>query len=130
MSHDNVEALRALYAEWAEGNFRGGAEVLAPDVEFDPLPDREVTRGLPAVAEYMRDFLAQWSEFRVEAEELLQIGDGLVVVKERQRGRGKTSGVETESTFYAVWTFREGLASRVRWVATREAALEAARSAE
>ena len=127
MSQENVEALRALYALWAQGNFRDGSELFSPDVEFDPLPDREVARGLAAVAEYMRDFLAHWSEFRVEAVELLPVGDR-VVVQERQRGRGKAGRVETEATFYAVWTFSEGLARHVRWVARREEALEAARS--
>jgi ketosteroid isomerase-like protein len=125
-SQRNAEALRALYAEWARGNFRAGAELFAPDVVFDPLPDLREQRGLAAVTEYMRDFLAQWTDFQVEAEELIEVGEGFVV-KERQRGQGKASGVRTESVFYAVWTFRAGRVSHVRWVADRDAALEAAR---
>ncbi len=62
----------------------------------------------------MREFLAQWSDFRIEAEEIADHGEE-VVVTERQRATGKASGVATEQTVYATWTFRDGEVIRVRW---------------
>jgi len=32
MSSKNVERLRAVYADWARGNFRAGQDLIAPDV--------------------------------------------------------------------------------------------------
>jgi ketosteroid isomerase-like protein len=34
MSQENVELVRALYAEWEKGNFGAMAELYAPDVEW------------------------------------------------------------------------------------------------
>jgi hypothetical protein len=38
MSQENVELVRPLLAEWAEGNFWGGAELMAPNVTFRAAP--------------------------------------------------------------------------------------------
>ena len=128
MSPSKVERLRAVYAEWARGNLRAGGELFADDILFEPLSDgRSVYVGREAVARQMREFLAQWSDFRIEAAELAEVGDA-VVVTERQRARGSSSGIETEMTFYAVWIFREDLVARVRWESERETALELAQT--
>jgi hypothetical protein len=49
-----------------------------------------------------------------------------VLVTGRQYGKGRSSGIETEMTFFAAWTFRDGLVARLRWDSDREQALEAA----
>jgi ketosteroid isomerase-like protein len=126
MSEENVERLREVYAEWAVGNFRAGGALLAEDVVFEPMFDgRTAYVGRAAVEKQMRDFIAQWSEFRVEAHDFVDAGE-TVVVTERQYGMGKSSGVEIETTFFAAWTFRDGLVTRIRWDADRTRALEAA----
>jgi ketosteroid isomerase-like protein len=65
------------------------------------------------------------SEFRIEAQEFVEVGEA-VLVTERQYGKGQSSGIETEMTFYAAWTFRDGLVVRIRWETDRARALEAA----
>jgi ketosteroid isomerase-like protein len=130
MSEENVERLRGLYAEWAKGNFHGGREHFAGDATFEPrTPDQRATLEGDDFRVHLREFLAQWSEFRIEAEQFAVFGD-TVLVTERQHGIGKSSGVETDATFYAAWTFRDGLISRVCWDANLVAALEAAGLAE
>jgi hypothetical protein len=57
--------LRTLYDEWGRGNFRAGADGLAPDFEFNmgsdfPDPARGVAAG-EAVRDYRRGFLSSWS---------------------------------------------------------------------
>ena len=127
MSRANVERLQALYAELARGNFRGSGDLLAADVVYEPFSDgRRAYRGPEAVANYMREFLAQWSDFRIEAREFAEIGEA-VLVTERQRGSGKSSGVETEMTFYATWIFRGGQVVRVRWDSDRDSAFAVAK---
>jgi ketosteroid isomerase-like protein len=126
MSQENVERLRAVYAEWADGNFRAGGDLLAEDVVFEPMADgRSVFVGREAVEQQMREFLAQLKEYRVEAQEIEEIGE-TVLVSERQHGIGKSSGAEVEMTCFAAWTFRDGLVTRIRWDPDRAAALEAA----
>ena len=128
MSHRNVERLRDVYSSWAEGDFAASSELLAEDVLFEPMSDgHNAYRGRQAVEEQTREFFAQWSEFRIEAQEFEEVGE-TVLVTERQHGKGKSSGIETEMTFYAAWTFRDGLVVRVRWESDRTRALELARS--
>ena len=127
MSDDDLEAVRGVYAAFAKGDLAAATELFADDILFEPMSDgRQAFVGLEAVGRQMREFLSHWEDFRVEAEEFRRVGDSIVVT-ERQRGRGKASGVETESTFYAVWTFRGGSAVRVRWETDEAAALSAAR---
>jgi ketosteroid isomerase-like protein len=125
MSEENIERVRGVYAEWAKGNFRAGGELFAPDIAYQPLVDGGATVGRDAIEGNMREFLAQWSEFRIEAQDFAERGDA-VLVTERQYATGKSSGIETEATIYCVWTFRDGLVTRVRWDTDRAAALEGA----
>jgi ketosteroid isomerase-like protein len=118
MAPDNVALLRPIYAEWAKGNFATGTEIYSPDVMFVPAPERTEIQGRAGVAAYMRDFLAQWSEFRIVAQDFRASGE-VVVVTEQQTAVGITSGIELDGVFYAVWRFEDGLATDCRW--TRDA---------
>ena len=126
MSEENVERLRELYAGFARGDFRGSADLFSPDFVYEPMSDgRQAYAGMAAFANQFREFLAQWEDFRIEAQELEDLGDA-VLVTEVQRGKGRASGIETAMAFYAVWTFRDGVIVHGRWDADRASALEAA----
>ena len=128
MAQQEVELLRDLYARWAQGDFRGGRELLDPDVEFNlGTPDYEATpaRGPAQVERQMREFLANWTDYRVEAETFLDAGD-CVIVRARQRGLGKQSGVEVDGPLFGVWTFRQGKVVRIGFYSTDREAREAA----
>ena len=125
MSEENVEHLRAVYAEWAKGNFRAGEELWAPDIVFEAMSDGRSAIGRDAIEGFMREFLAQWTDFQIEATDLVERGD-TILVTERQRGTGKRSGIEIDQTDYAAWTFRDGLVTSVRWDIDRASVLEAA----
>ena len=130
MSEENVEKLRPVYREWARGNLRAGRELFAPDVRYEAeAPGQGSGIGTEAIETQMREFLAEWSEFRIEAQAFEEIGDA-VLVTERQHGIGKGSGVETEQTIYAVWVFRDGSVVGARWHTSRERALKAAELSE
>ena len=126
MSEENVEKLRPVYREWARGNLRAGRELFAPGVRYEAeAPGQGSVIGAEAIGNQMREFLAEWSEFRIEAEAFEEFDDA-VLVTERQHGIGKGSGVETEQTIYAVWVFRDGRVVGARWSTSRKRALEAA----
>ena len=127
MSQENVELVRPLLAEWAEGNFWGGAELMAPDVTFRAAPPANfVAHGLEETARQMLDVLAHWSDYRIEAEELEDLGEDSVLVVGRQRGTGKLSGAEVDYPIFVVWKFRENEVIGVYLEGTRDAALKAA----
>jgi ketosteroid isomerase-like protein len=118
MSKQDVERIEAVYREWAAGNFRAGGELFAPEVSFEAIADGRRAIGREAIADFMREFLAQWSDFRIEAEEIEERGDSIVVT-ERQKGTGKASGIALEQTDYAIWTFSDRRVVRVRWTFDR-----------
>jgi ketosteroid isomerase-like protein len=127
MSQENVELVRPLLAEWAEGNFWGGAELMAPDVTLRAAPPANfVAHGREEAARQMLDLLAHWSDYRIEAEELEDLGGDSVLVVGRQRGTGKLSGAEVDYPIFIVWKFRENEVIGIYLEGTREAALEAA----
>jgi ketosteroid isomerase-like protein len=120
VSETNRERIEAVYRRWAEGDFTAGGELFAPEVSFEPISDGRGAIGRDAIDGYMREFLAQWDDFRVEAEEITERGDSIVVT-ERQRATGKASGIATAQTNYAIWTFRGDQVVRVRWTLERPA---------
>src|SRR5918994_1343623 len=115
MPQREIELLRDLYARWAEGDFRAGRELLDPDVEFNlGAPDYATTpaHGPDQVERQLREFLASWTDYRVEAEGFLNAGE-TVLVRGRQRGLGKHSRAEVDSPLFGVWTFRQAKIVRI-----------------
>lgn len=128
MSSENVEFLRAVYAEWGRGNFSAGVDRYDPEavlVQGEGFPEAGTYRGLDGFADYMHTFLDAWEKVTIEAEELVDAGDS-VVAAVLQVGVGKGSGASTDFRYFQVWTFREGKVIRLEVIRDRDAALEAA----
>ena len=129
MSEENVEVVRAIYEEWGRGNLQAGVSHFDPTIMFIPYEGRPDGRshyvGAEGIAEFMRTWLKEWTDFSITADELVDAGD-TVVVSQRQRATGKTSGVEAELAFFAVWTFRGRAVIRMEHFRDRAEALEAA----
>jgi ketosteroid isomerase-like protein len=134
VSGENVEAVRRVYAEWEQGNMRAGAELFDPEVVFKSfMPDssaRAVVHGLDGVAAFMREFLAQWRDYRLVGDEFRQVDGDTSVVVGRQAGIGRRSGVAVEGPTNSVWTFRGGKVVQLVWDVDRRSAFEAAGLAE
>jgi uncharacterized protein len=127
MSQRNVEAIRAVYERWGQGDFRAILDVADPHVLFvlgPAFPDSGAYLGLEALADYTRGFLEPWTHITIEAEELIDAGDS-VVAAILQRGAGMESGVETEFRYFQVWTFRGDKVIRFENFRERRDALEA-----
>jgi ketosteroid isomerase-like protein len=127
MSQEKVEAIRAVYDRWAEGDFRATLDVADQHIVFvlgPEFPDSGTYLGLDALADYTRGFLEPWTHITIQAEELIDAGDS-VVAAIRQRGTGTESGVETEFRYYQVWTFRGDRVIRFENFRERSEALEA-----
>jgi ketosteroid isomerase-like protein len=123
MGDENLEGLKAVYTELAKGNLRAGAELFAPDLSYEAMAEGYGALRRSDVEPYMREFLEQWDDFRIEAVKFEQLGE-TILVTERQRGIGKASGIEIDQIDYAAWTFRDGLVTRARWRMDRDDALD------
>jgi ketosteroid isomerase-like protein len=128
MSQENVEAIRAVYEEWRNGNFRAGVDLydpLAVLVQGAGLPEPGAYLGLEGIGDYMRTFLEAWEHVTIEAEDLVDAGDS-VVAAVVQRAIGKASGAPpAEFRYFQVWSFRGGKVIRLEVLRDRVAALEA-----
>jgi ketosteroid isomerase-like protein len=106
MSADNVELLREIYERWGTGDFKPHPSlgqdftiIMGPD-----FPDTGVHAGLEGVAAYMKAFLEPWERVTIEAEELIDSGD-LVLVRVLQSGTGESSGIPVEMRYFHLWSF-------------------------
>ena len=120
--------VRKVFDAWGEGDFRAGVGHLDPNVVLvvgREFPDAGTSLGPEAVRDYTTRFLEQWDRLTMSAEEIRHSGD-TVLVRTRQRGSGKTSGVESEMTYFWILTFRGGKIIRLESVRDETQALEAA----
>jgi uncharacterized protein len=127
MSDEDVDAVRRIYEQWAEGNFRAGVDLYDPHillVQGQELPESGTYLGLDGVRDYMATFLEAWERVTIEAEEIFAAGDS-VIAKVVQRAIGKGSGTPAELKYLQVWSFRGGRVIRLDVIRDREEALKA-----
>jgi ketosteroid isomerase-like protein len=128
MSQENLEQLHRAYAEWGRGDFRAGGVRMAPGVRCSwETPEGPMEGQGPAeVKRNFREFLRQWSHWRTEAREFVEIDDNCFLVVTDSFATGKQSGVEISSTMFHAWVFRGDEAVEWHSYFDRDAALEAA----
>jgi ketosteroid isomerase-like protein len=128
MSDENVEMVRRIYGQWAEGNFRAAVELYDPLillVQGEGFPEQGTYLGLDGIGDYMATFLEAWERVTIEALEVFATGDS-VVAKVVQRAIGRESGiVPTEFEYFQVWSFRGGRVIRLDVIRDRDEALRA-----
>jgi ketosteroid isomerase-like protein len=132
MSRENVEIVRRVYEAAARRDSEAVFACYCPDVEWDVsrspmarLVGEGVYSGHEGLRRFFRAYHEAWGAIEYEPAELID-ADEQVISVDVERTRGRTSGIETELTQYAVWTIRESKIVRAVWFTTREQALEAA----
>jgi ketosteroid isomerase-like protein len=128
MSEERIEAVRRIYEGWGRGDFSVSVPLFDEHVVFvlgPDFPDAGAYLGREALADYTRALLEAWTRFTLEAEEMIDAGDSIVVAVV-QRGVGDSSGTPTEFRYFQVWTFRGAKAVRLEGFREREEALAAA----
>jgi ketosteroid isomerase-like protein len=130
MSQENVELVRTAAAAFNRGDLDTWFGYLADDIDYraaEGAPDDHgPIHGKDALRSYMQDWLDMFDDFRSEPVELIDAGGDKVIAVVRISGRAKLSGVKTDLTYAALYTFRDGKIVRGREYWTRDAALEAA----
>jgi ketosteroid isomerase-like protein len=108
MAPDHVHTVRRLFESWASGDLSAYPELFDEHVTFvvsSDFPAWGVHHGRDGVRRYMLDFLAQFEQTTFEAKRLRAAGD-TVLVHVLQRGRGRTSGLEADISFFMLFTFQ------------------------
>jgi ketosteroid isomerase-like protein len=85
--------------------------------------------GLDGLRACWLDWLAPWASYRTEIEELIDVGDRVVVVG-RDYARRERGAPEVRLTFAGVWTLRDRRLIRAEFYADRAEGLAAAGLAE
>jgi ketosteroid isomerase-like protein len=137
MSQENVELWRASIEDFLAGTGESDreatlskmAELWDPEIEWDVSavegPDiGGVYRGIEAVRQFWREWLAAWETVRFEYE-LVDAGDRVVVLLDQQM-LGRATGIEVSMGKYAqVATFRNGRMIHWKLYVSQAEALEA-----
>jgi ketosteroid isomerase-like protein len=126
---------RAVRSAWEVFNVtkRVNIHVLAPDVVLvepddvlghDDVGQTVQHRGREAYVRSLRKLTDTWDDFRIEPEELFDLGERIVVFV-RWRGRGHASGIPLDQPLAYVGIVRDGQLARTEVYAKRHEALEA-----
>jgi ketosteroid isomerase-like protein len=128
MSHENVEALRAVYPAVATGNLSTLLELCDPNVEITEPPEIPDSSsycghdGICAVFEKLQDV---FPDMQFAAAEFIANGDR-VLASMQWLGTGAGSGASAEVPLFHVWSFEDGRATRIDAFLDRGQALAAA----
>jgi ketosteroid isomerase-like protein len=130
MSQQDVDLIRAGYEDFYRGDFAALLQKVDPAVVTErvpPLPDPAVYQGHEGLLQALTDWTEDFEDFDMRAEEVTDVGAGRLVVKIRQRARGKGSGAEVEGEFWFVHENAGGRLVRLNMFSGRDQAFENAR---
>jgi ketosteroid isomerase-like protein len=128
MSEENVALVRRIYDGWSRGDFSAGADLIAPDFEWQQHAEavEPGARRGDAVGASLRNIFEIYENFRVEPEEFIDAGQRVVVVA-RVSATERRTGMPLEGSRWAfIWTVRDGRLVRNQVYADRAQAIEAA----
>ena len=127
MPPSNVDVVRAVVTEFNRGNFAAAMEMCTEDVVFDwsrRMLDGEVFTGREAAQRFLQGVREIFDEIHIPADELTDLGDGLVLLVGTARFKGRASGLDVEAAAANLWTVRDGKISHFRFYQSKEEALE------
>jgi len=127
MSQENVDAVRAGY-ERSAATGELGQDWTADfvwDVSNLHWPGQQTYGGADGAQAFLAEWAESWVDWELEPTSFHDAGDQVVVLL-RQRARSKSTGMPVEMSFAQVWSFRDGLRSRMEMYADPDEALAAA----
>jgi ketosteroid isomerase-like protein len=119
MSVENVETFKRGADAYNRRDVEALLEELHPEIEWRPLlpvllgGDAAVVKGHEGARQGIRELEEAFSELRAEPEEFLDLGERVLAIGQLH-GRGKESGIETDSPIAWLVDFKDGKAVRIR----------------
>jgi ketosteroid isomerase-like protein len=128
MSQENVEIVHRDITARKARDWTDLEEIWHPEIELQLVRGSGIYRGAEEMTRFFEGLSDLYSEYRVEADEIIETPDQVVTV-ERVAGRGlkgSNSDNWVQETLFRVWSFRDGKIWRIAEYPTRAEALEAA----
>ncbi len=133
MSQENVEIVKAAIAATNRGDWDAVISYAAPNCRWDASRDLGEWRGVYETPEGVRraleGFYGLWESWRIEIDELIEVGEETVVTRQTGSFRGR-DGIEVTTRTNWVWRFRDGAGTEFTSYPSWNEALEAAGLAE
>jgi ketosteroid isomerase-like protein len=130
MSEENVEVVRRFCERDDQTNLDLLMATLHPDIEWVPVesdPEYSVHRGHDDVRAWLTSWAESFPDLRWELDRILDAGSDLVVAFVRLAGRSEATGIDLETSSYAVvFTLRDAKIARIHEYVDSQEALEAA----
>jgi ketosteroid isomerase-like protein len=123
---DTIRQLREGYAAFNRGEYEEVLEQWDPEVavhDRPEVPDPRDYEGLEGARQAFAGVVELFAEYEIEPVEFIDGGEQVVAVL-RQRGRGRSSGVEVEGEIVHVWNVKEGKVMDLRAFSSKQDALE------
>jgi ketosteroid isomerase-like protein len=125
---DLIPTVQPLIDRWERGDFRAPSDLLSPDLVltgFTATGD-DRAEGAEQIAAYLRQFFAEWRDYRIDAQQVTALDGQHVLIEGRQRGIGRASGLEIDETLFVLVAVQDGLVRGIHWHAYRDGAFRAA----
>lgn len=121
---ENVAAARRLAEAVERGDLEGAANELADEVEIDDtdIPDA----GRDSFYTWMSRWNDGWESWRTEGNEIVPIGEDMVLSTFRMVAKGKGSGIELGRDDAILVEFRDGKVTRIGYYNDQAQARQAA----
>ena len=119
--------MRRAIEAWNENDWEALQKLWDPEGEIVPpegWPETGARTGWPAIREQFRVIKDSWSEDRVEAISIEQVGDR-ALTHVHWAVRGEASGAPLQVEMWMLFEFGNGLISRIQYFLEREAASSA-----
>jgi ketosteroid isomerase-like protein len=123
---DTIRQLRDGYEAFNRGEYEEVLEQWHPEVavhDRPEVPDPRDYEGLEGAREAFAGVVGLFAEYEIEPVEFIDGGDQVVAVL-RQRGRGRSSGVEVEGEIVHLWNVKDGKVMDLRAFSSKHDALE------
>ena len=132
MSQENVEIVRRVFEALGRHDTEAILSAYDPNVKVDfsggplaSLMGDNVYRGYDGLRKMVRDRYMDFERVEDDCQELIDAGQRVISLV-ITRGRGRSSGIDSEIRQYGVWTIRNEKIVRIDWFYSRAEALEAA----
>jgi len=108
---DLVELVREGFEAYGRGDFEGAIGFFSHDAAWEMIGG-ETFEGTAAIRAFMEEFYNQFESFKVEVEEIRDLGGEVLVVVNTMRGHPLGSPVEVRQRGGFVYEIKDGLAVR------------------
>ena len=130
MSSSNAELVQRLLAAYLSGDDETLRSMIGPDGEIYGAPgilNSGTYRGFEGFQQWIAEWEDAWDEVSYDLSDVIEMGDGFVVIPAHIIAKGAGSGVETDNVFGWMFELRDGRVRRFHTYLTVDDAKNAAR---